>query len=395
LLGGLLWGLLTSALAIHAAADSPEPHFSAAGLAAIQAFMDDAVAVGRIPSAQAMLAIDDRVVWQGTAGEMAPGVPMREDAIMPLASVGKLFTAVAAMILVERGAIALDDPVSRYLPEFTDVRIAVVDAQDSTRLEAPARPITIYHLLTHTSGLTVSGDEFWAAWDANTDLTTAHLARALAKLPLVAQPGERFEYGPTGAAYEVLAAVIEVASGQTLEAFMFENIFEPLGLQDTFFFVPAERATRWPAQYRMVDGAMVLVQAYADPFPRSTFFHGGGGVASAPRDILRFAQLFLHQGSVDGVRILAPQSVAMMMSDQVGEKSTFSDGLRWGFGASVLPAESGPPLYYGWVGGGYAILWVKPRLKLVAYFAFPLTPPGDHELLREFERLVDAASEAP
>lgn len=274
--------------------------------------------------------------------------------------------------------------------------VEVTDASGETNLVVPETPVTIYHLLTHTGGLTVSGDSFWAAWNAHSArTTTTDLAHALAELPLRSQPGESFEYGPTGASYEVLGAVIEIASGQTLEAFMTESIFEPLRLNDTYFYLPTEKSDRMPAFYRRVDGALQLDRAYGVDFPRTTFFHGGGGVESSPQDILRFAQLFLNGGAVDGVRILHPESVQLMMTDHLGERSPFGDGLSWGFGAAVLATESGAPAQYGWVGGGYTTLWVDPRERLVAYFAFPVMPPGDNALLNEFRRLVYVAMTGP
>ncbi|MEJ2084602.1 MAG: serine hydrolase, partial [Acidobacteriota bacterium] len=331
--------------------------------------------------------------WIGTAGEMTRGIPMRNDAILPLASVGKMFTATAAMILLERGVIALDDPVSEYIPEFSNVRIAAAAGSGESGFVPPDRPITLFHLLTHTSGLTVTGDEFWAAWYANVGkTTTTHFARALAAMPLEAPPGTLFNYGQTGAAYEVLGAVIEIASGQTLEDFMTINIFQSLGLDDTYFYLPQAKSERLPEVYRNVDGVLVLDRPLGEDFSRSTFFHGGGGVRSSPTDILRFARMFLDSGLVDGVQILKPETVALMMSDQLGELAPErwkSSGRSWGFGASVKYAadevESGVPDQYGWVGGGFAKLWVDPRRRLVAYMGFPLTPPGDNELLQAFE----------
>jgi CubicO group peptidase (beta-lactamase class C family) len=362
----------------------------------IQALLNDAVSEGRISAGIAMLASPDEIRWIKTAGKMESGIPMRNDVILPLASVGKLFTATALMMLYEDGIVSLDDPVSKFIPEFSNLSVETKLENGMNSLVPADRPITIFHLLTHTSGLTVSGNEFWTIWDAHVGkTTTTHFARGLAELPLVAQPGSTFEYGQTGAAYEVLGAVIEIASGQTLESFMQANIFDPLGLEDSYFYLPTAKSHRLPEVYRRVDGKLELDRQAGEDFSRSTFFHGGGGVRSAPADILKFARLFLEGGSVDGVRILKPESVAMMMRDQLGEKSPsrWQDvGLSWGFGGAVRydiePGNKGELTQYGWVGGGFSKLFVDPRERLVAYIGFPLTPPGDNPLLREFESLI-------
>ncbi len=375
--------------------------FSESGLDAIQRTLETAVAERRIPAAIATLAVDGTVVWTGTAGTMTAGIPMRSDAILPLASVGKLFTATAAMILLERGELSLDDPVSRYIPEFANVRVATGQQDGSPGLIEAESPITVAHLLTHTSGLTVTGDEFWALWDKHVArTTTTAFARDLAGLPLHAQPGAAFRYGQTGAAYEVLGAVIEIVSGQTLEEFMQQNIFEPLALEDSSFYLPADKAERLPEVYRRVNGELVLDREYGEDFSRSTFFHGGGGVRSSAADLQRFARLFLDGGQVDGVRLLEAETVQMMMSDQLGDLAPqrWQERERtWGFGAAIQYHREGsrPAALqrFGWVGGGFAKLWIDPEHRLVAYLNFPLTPPGDNDLLAEFEDLVYAAIE--
>lgn len=372
--------LCLSALVASAAAPAAEGGFTEEGLARIRALVDGAVLERRIPSAIVMLAHDGRIVWLHTAGEMGPGVPMRDDAILPLASVGKMHTAVAAMILIERGRISLDDPVGKYIAEFADL--------------SPTTPITIRHLLTHTGGLKVTGDDFWAVWNAHSERTnTTEFSRALAALPLQSEPGQKYDYGQTGASYEVLGAVIEIASGQTLEAFMTEELFEPLGLRDSHFYLPEEKRARLPAFFRHVDGVLKPDRAMGEEYPRSNYFHGGGGVESSPRDLARFSRLFLDGGAVDGVRILKPETVAMMMSDQLGARTPFPGGLSWGFGAAVRVSDSGAPIQYGWSGGGYCTLIIDPVERTTAYFAFPIMPPGDNALLTEFRRLVREAKQ--
>jgi CubicO group peptidase (beta-lactamase class C family) len=376
--------------------DPTESGFSQEGLDNIQGFIDAAVKQDTIPSAIAMIARDERIVWLGTAGDMEPGVPMRRDAIIPLASVGKMYTATAAMILYERGMISLDDPVSNYIPEFADVVVEVADESGATTLVEPESPPTIFHMLTHTGGIKSDGDAFWAARSAHAGKTTARdLARALAKLPLQSQPGERFSYGVTGSSYVVVAAIVETLSEQTLEEFMFENIFNPLGLRETFFYISDEKSSQLPAFYRKTDDGLQVQRALGEDFPRSTYF-GSGGVMSSPQDILKFATIFLNGGESQGVRILKAETIAMMMRDQLGELASFQDPtMSWGFGAGVRMAnrltDQAQMQQYGWAGGNYAMLWVDPAQKLVGYFAFPLDPPGDLGLLLQYQQMVYGA----
>ncbi len=199
--------------------------------------MDSAVKERRISAA---IEIDETTAWLHAAGEMEPGRPMHTEPIMPLASVGKMYTATAAMILYQRGEFALDDPVSRFIPEFAGARVAI-EADGAPRTVPAIRPISVQHLLTHTAGFVVDGQAFWEVWDAHVGkTTTTHFARDLLALNLQSQPGDRFDYGQTGAAFEVLGAVIAIASGMTLEAFMAENIFRPLSLQDSYFYLPEQ-----------------------------------------------------------------------------------------------------------------------------------------------------------
>lgn len=391
----LVGALLICATAAAAPAQSPE-EISEEELATIQALMDGALVEGRANSAIAMISQGETFRWVGTAGEMGPDIVMRPDAIVPLASIGKMFTATAAMILVERGVLGLDDPISDYIPEFAELRIEHAAEDGSSELVAPDRPVTVRHLLTHTGGLRVSGNQYWDVWNPHAgNTTTTEFSRALATLPMASQPGEAFQYGYTGGSYEVLAAVIEIASGQTLEAFLNENLFEPLGMNDSYFYLPDEKLARRPAIYRIGDNGLEVDQAMGEPRPRSAYFFGGGGVESTANDLHRFGSMLLSEGQVDDVRILQSETVQLMMRDHLGALEGLSDGRRWGFGAAVRyeTDEDGSTVLaqYGWEGGGFASFWIDPRRDLIAYIAFPLSPPGDNELLERFRTLVYSA----
>ncbi|GJL96278.1 MAG: serine hydrolase [Hyphobacterium sp.] len=340
--------------------------------AVLQGQLDAAVTEGRIPSAIALVARGPNVIWMGTSGDMGPNTPMRTDAIIPLASIGKLYTATAAMILVERAQVSLDDAVSDYIAEFA------TGAGDG---------VTIRHLLTHTSGLTVNGNAYWNVWNEHAGhTTTLDMARGIAALPRVREPGTAFEYGGTGGNYEILAAVIEIVSGQTLEAFMVENIFSPLGLNDTYFFIPDEKIDRLPAFYGFEDSELILSRAMGEEYPRNDYFFGGGGISTSAQDALRFAQLFLNDGEVDGVRILETRSVEQMMSDQLSPLPALSNGMGWGFGGAVTrDATPDNRRQYGWIGGSYAMLFVDRTSGLVLYVVTPIEPPGDIDFLMQFQ----------
>lgn len=390
---GLLAALLVAAPACATTVDGDSGNVSDDQLAGIQQFMDQAVADRRTSAAIAMIAEGDEIRWIGTAGEMRPGVAMREDAIVPLASVGKMFTATAAMILYERGTIGLDDPVSQYIPEFANLRIESVGADGRTTSSPPDRPVTIRHLLTHTGGLHVGGDDYWPVFFRHAgQTTTTQFARALAAMPMESRPGARYNYGNTGGHYEVLGAVIEIASGQTLEDFLTANVFTPLGMSDSYFYLPDDKLDRRPTIYPLTDGVIDPSRAISQPFPRSTYFFGGGGVESTAADLHRFARMLHGDGAVGGVRILRPETVRLMMQDHLGPLSTLGPDRSWGFGGAVHYTDAsratGVPDQYGWSGGGFARLWIDSRRELTAFVAFPLQAPGNGALLEEFSRLV-------
>lgn len=356
------------------------------------------VAAGHVGSAVGLVARDGRIVFLEAVGEAASDVPMFEDAIMRLASVGKGFTAVAALILYERDVLGLDDPVAGYIPAYADVQVAQDgDGGGEPELVEPKRPVTVRDLLTHTGGLTMTGEAFEEAWSATQGKTTSRdLAERIARIPLHAHPGEAYQYGSYGSSYEVLAAVIEAASGQTLEAFLEENLFHPLGMDDSHFWVPEEKLDRLAAIYRMRDGELSVDRARGDETPRTTFVHGGGAVRATVRDVLRFGRMLLNGGELDGVRILSAKTVALMTTDHVGDLLPWGEGeFGWGFGVAVRRRVRdygiGTAGTFGWNGGSGAEYWVDPVEGIVAVLVAPYAPPAHWEINLKFERLMYAA----
>jgi CubicO group peptidase (beta-lactamase class C family) len=358
--------------------------------------LESAVDARNIGSAVALIARDDDIVYLEAVGEAAPGVPMFEDAIMRLASVGKAFTAVAAMILYERGVLELDDPVSKFIPAFAEAKVAVDGSDGGSALVDPARPTTVRDLLTHTGGLSVASDEFEEAWQATEATTTRDLAERIARTPMPAHPGETYEYGYYGSHYEVLAAVIEAASGQTLEAFLNENVFGPLGMNDSYFWVPEAKVDRLTAIYKLRGEPLSIDRARGDETERTTFFSGGGGVRSTVRDVFRFGQMILNGGALEGVRILSPKTVDLMSTDHVGDLMTWGGGeYGWGFGFAVRRRVRdygiGSVGTLGWTGGSGAQWWVDPEEGLVAVLVTPFAPPPYWPVHERFERMMYAA----
>lgn len=371
--------------------------FSPERLDRLQAMLESETDAGRLGSGVGLVARDGRIVYLGAVGEAAPDVPMFTDAIMRLASVGKGFTAAAALVLYERGELDLDDPVADYIPEFRESRVANVDADGDTTLVAPADPVRVRHLLTHTAGLNLASDAFEQAWMATEARTTTRdLAERIARLPMPTHPGEAFEYGYYGSSYEVLAAVIEEVSGQTLEAFFDENLFRPLGMTDSHFWVPEQKLGRLATIYRTRDGRLTVERARGDETQRSRFMSGGGGVRSTVADVFRFGQMLMNGGELDGIRILSPKTVELMTTDHVGHLRPWGQTeYGWGFGVAVRNQVRddgiGSARTFGWNGGSGALYWVDPAEGIVAVLVTPVGPPPRWDIFEKFERLVYAA----
>ena len=366
----------------------------------MQAYVDD----GRVAGVMTMVARHGQVVHWDAVGyrELASSDPLEPDDLFRIYSMTKPVTSVAIMILVEEGALALDDPVSTFLPEFTDIRVLASDGQRVS----PSRPMTIEHLLTHTSGLTYGFfgnspvDQLYreaATYTEATDLVD--LIHRVTAQPLVASPGERWNYGVST---DVLGRIVEVASGESFDVFLHSRIFEPLGMEDTAFWVPSDKQSRFAAHYGRNDDALHLVDSptegeYASP---PTLLSGGAGLVSTASDYIRFAQMLLNSGELDGVRILAAESVRAMRSNHLPEAlvpisltSYLSPGYGFGLGFAVLvDAEASPEPdrngVYRWAGAANTFFWIDPDTDLIGMVWTQLSPFAAYELEREFQTLV-------
>ena len=388
-------GLFLAAVATWCLAAPPLPEaapesvgMSAERLGRIAATMQRAVDSGEIPGAVAMVARRGKLVYQTSVGyrDFATSAPMTADAIFRIYSMTKPIATVAAMILVEEGRLSLDEPLSKHLPEFKDMQVAhesfdpVTGAQ--TFYTTPARrPITIQDLMRHTSGFTYGvlgaptavkkmyndAKIFSQKW------VLADFTKALAKIPLAFEPGTTFEYSHST---DVLGRVVEVVSGETLDAFIRKRILDPLAMKDTAFQLSKEKFEQRMAQPRP-DPVTKVTPDMLDLREPQTLFAGGHGLVSTASDYIRFCQMMLDGGILDGQRILGPRTVAYMSSNHLNPNISpgplFIPGPGYGFGLGfAVRREAGQSDWpgsvgeYFWAGAGGTYFWIDPKEQLIA-----------------------------
>jgi CubicO group peptidase (beta-lactamase class C family) len=319
--------------------------------------------------------------------------PMRADALFRIASQTKALTTVAAMQLVEEGRLGLVDPVSRYIPQFARTTVAV--RTDTGRAIVRARrAITIRDLMTHTAGISYGTDALVAPlyqaqghgpaagfgwYTADKDQPQSATMERLASLPFMAQPGERFVYGY---GTDVLGCVLERVTGKPLDQVIRERVTAPLGMRDSWFFVPSPEGARLTTVYasdstgkavRAPDGARGQGHYLAGPRRN---FAGGAGLVSTARDYARFLEALRRDGQLDGVRLLAPQSVALMTSDHVDPRDTTDFAFGLGFQLVERLGTWGMRSVgsFGWGGAYGSSYWVDPRERMVVVFLQQLLP---------------------
>lgn len=334
------------------------------------------------------------VHWDAQGWRVRSQDPLERDDIFRIYSMTKPVTSVAAMILVEEGRLSLDDELGSVIPDFADVQV-----YDDGATRAPSRPILIRDLLSHTSGLTYGffGD---SPVDSMYNRAMASLSMGagndlekrvgtLASLPLIDDPGARWNYSFST---DVLGRVVEVASGRSLDTFFRERIFEPLGMEDTGFQVPADKVDRFAAMYRRTrDGLGPTSPPGDDPYTRPpTWLSGGGGLASTASDYLRFSQMLLNEGELDGVRLLEPETVALMTRNHLPkEMIPIMPGLAdagFGLGCAVPAGEGGGA--YWWSGIANTYFWIDPREEIIAMAWTQLQPFGAAPLDRVLRPIV-------
>jgi CubicO group peptidase (beta-lactamase class C family) len=348
---------------------------------------------------------------QGMADREA-AKPMQRDSIFRICSMTKPITSVGVMILYEEGKFLLDDPISKYLPEFKNPKVLVKPANGKPYTIPASREITIRDLLRHTSGLTYNwnGDLGQMYTDAKVthgllqyDGTIADNVKNLAAQPLLFNPGDRFEYS---LGIDVLGRLIEVVSGKPLDEFFRTRIFEPLGMQDTYFFPPDSKVPRIAAAYTyydgkglnrfpdapIVEGSMIYSADYPYRGPKK-LFAGGAGLNSTAMDYARFSQMILNGGKLGNTRILSRKTVELMSHDQLGKIGP-DMGFGIGFGISGAKGpldELGSVGAIGWGGFFYTTFSIDPKEDLIVVFMAQLHPTGGLTLDREVEVLAEQA----
>ncbi|MEN3974838.1 serine hydrolase domain-containing protein [Emcibacter sp. SYSU 3D8] len=369
---------------------------------AMQRWVDD----GKLAGVTIAIARDGKVAYQHSAGmaDIARQRPMADNTLVRIYSMTKPITAVAVMMLVEEGKLRLNDKLSDHLPEFLDMKVATGDGPNGIVTEPAKQPIRIFHLLTHTSGMT------YALYDTtpvgklydendvmNAGRSTAEFVKLVASLPLMAQPGTQYNYGVS---IDVLGRLVEVVSGQPFDVFVEQRITGPLRMDDTSF-AAKDKTSRLAELYGPgPDGAPApLVNEVWNPdyIDGSPFKSGGGGMVSTVGDYLRFAQMLLNGGELDGVRLLSPKTVQLMTTGQISHERRgymlvglpgYDMGLTMAVledvGESHLPGSAGE---FNWAGAASTHFFVDPKEKIVAVLITQMFP-DQYKMRQELKNLT-------
>lgn len=414
-IGPILLGLFVL-LGTSAAQDLPTAKPESVGLSSdrleriattVQHNIDDK----RIAGAVTLVVRHGRVAWFKSQGMMdrEAGKTMRPDALFRICSMTKPITSVALMMLYEEGKFLLDDPVSKYLPEFKNPKVLVKPAHGESYTIPAKNEITIRDLLRHTSGLTYQWNEDLGPMyeKANVasgilpyDGTIGDSVKNLAALPLLFNPGERFEYS---LGVDVLGRLVEVLSGQPLDEFFRARVFEPLGMKDTYFYPPETKLDRLATAYTYYpdkglsrfpdtpirEGAFVYSADYPYRGPKK-LFSGGAGLVSTAMDYARFCQMMLDEGKVGNTRLLSRKTVELMTHDQLGKIGPDQAfGLGFGIEGVKAPlADLGSAGEYNWGGFFYTGFTIDPKEQMIVIFMAQLHPTGDLTLDKQVNELA-------
>ena len=414
--------------------DIPEDNgMSSERLSNINAVFSDYVTDGKLPGAVVLVARNGKIVYHQAIGmsDMEQKTPMQTDNIFRIASQTKAIVSVGIMMLQEEGKLLISDPLSNYVPEFKESTVAVKSADGSYTVEKAKREIKLRDLLTHTAGIDygygVASEEWEKAemqgwYFAHRNEPILETVKRMAKLPMEAHPGEKYVYGYST---DILGAVIEVVSGQSLDVFLKERILDPLGMVDTHFYLPESKASRLSVVYSQCDNK--LLRAAEDGAPQFEWgdkekctgnnqtqghylngprvsFSGGAGLLSTSIDYAIFLQMMLNNGVYDGTRILSRKSVELMTDNHLdgdyykGVKFPWDWGVGFGLGFSVTTDAGDRGLLgsegeFGWGGAYHSSYWVDPNENLIVVYFTQVAPINldDHQKLRNliYQSILD------
>lgn len=383
-------------------------------LGRIDEMLDQAVDDNELPGIVALIARNGKIVFHNAYGmaDNTSGIAMENDAIFRIASQTKAITSTAVMILWEEGKFRLDDPITKYIPEFGEAQLLdTFNEQDSSYTTKPAQDqITIRDLITHTSGIgygVIDGDTRFKKIYAKagiTDLfTTQNISigesiKKLAKLPLHHNPGDKFTYSE---GLDVLGYFIEIVSGVSFDKFLKTRIFDPLGMDDTWFYLPRNKHDRLVTVQHKVNGKWEKypITFYDTDYPKTgakRFFSGGAGLSSTAKDYATFLQMYLNQGELNGKRILSRTTVQSIMGNQVGD--LFSDGSRFyglAFGVVTPMGQDfggqGSNGTFEWGGYFNTQYFADPKEQIIGILMKQTQGPLNDQTGWKFRQMVGAA----
>lgn len=424
LLTGLLCALTTAnsrVLSQSTSAGLPmvkpeEVGMSSERLARIHTAMQRYVDKGLVPGVVSLVARKGKVVYLDAVGQrdVENKAPMTTDTIFRIASMTKPIASVALMMLYEEGHFLLNDPIAKFLPEFANMKVAQIAPNDE-RVGAPyklvpaARPITFKHVLTHTAGFAnsyrgITQTEFAKTFQQGrkpTD-TIGDAVKRLATLPLNFHPGDAWEYGN---ATDVVGRLVEVISGKTLDEFLQQRIFTPLKMKDTHFYLPQSKLNRFAAVYQPDEKNGNKIKLLEAPTAESryvkephVYFSGAGGLASTAAEYVRFHQMMLNGGELDGARILGRKTVELMTVNHIGNLPVWLTGPGYGFGLGyrVLTdlGQAGVASSvgeYGWGGAFCTYFWVDPKEEMIGIMMTQVIPYTHINIRQDFQVLANQA----
>ncbi|MCI0439332.1 MAG: beta-lactamase family protein [Chloroflexi bacterium] len=383
--------------------------FSSKRLERVNSAMQGYVDSGRLAGIVTMLARDGKTFHFERFGvsDLKTRKPMEEDTIFRIYSMTKPITSVAAMMLYEEGRFGLDDSVSRFIPELDNLKVCIGMGQAGPKLIPQERPITVRQLLSHTSGLSYGANQdspveamYREAKPMDPASNLEETAQKLGKLPLAYQPGRGWRYSVST---DVLGYLVQVVSGQRFDQFLQERILGPLGMEDTAFYTPEDKLDRFARVYGPSERGLAELNDERTQMryqPPVTFFSGGGGLVSTASDYMRFCQMLLNGGELDGVRLLGPKTIEMMtephLTDEQLEYAANTagpeqfQGSSFGLGFKVVTSVAetgvlGSEGTFSWGGAASTIFWIDPVEDLVAILMTQFMPSSQYQLRRDFQ----------